>query len=402
MAREKKTRPRHRGKPWRTYLIVWLMGLITVFFLGGVVPYGLFFLLTAAPLLSLAYSFWASRRVAAAQELDRAVVQKGESVIFRLLLRNTSALAPCPLLEAGVSDYETAMTGQPKKMAVSLLPGQQLGGKFTLLFPYRGAWPVGAQTLFLRDLFGIARFPVKKPDMLRVVVCPRVLPLKRCVLSGALGPPAQRRYSFLEEPHAMSDTRPYQMGDPLKRLHWKLSAQKGELISKVYEHESEQEVLLVLDTNLPGAPERAAFLADQLAEAVLAVLDFCLRNGWAVRFVHRQGQEYYWGEQRDRSGFDRLYLHLSEMPFEPAEDLARDMSRGFSGARPSGGMVLFTAALDEELLRAAAIWNQPARPAEVVYIRPDEGVYTPPSREESDVSVYWMPSGENIRSLLEG
>ena len=82
----------------------------------------------------------------------------------------------------------------------------------------------------------------------------------------------------MEDPSSPNDFRAYQQGDPLKRIHWKMSARKRELIVKQFEEPALPDALVMLDTSPPqlaeGMPEdQSAFLKDALLETAASVPD---------------------------------------------------------------------------------------------------------------------------------
>ena len=71
--------------------------------------------------------------------------------------------------------------------------------------------------------------------------------------------------------------RPYQPGDPLRRIHWRTTARRGELIVREFEPPGVQNLGIFLD---PNPPEQAA--ADQVARIAASEAWDCLRAGGRV------------------------------------------------------------------------------------------------------------------------
>ncbi len=71
--------------------------------------------------------------------------------------------------------------------------------------------------------------------------------------------------------------RPYQPGDPLRRIHWRSTARRGELIVREFEPPGVQNLGIFLD---PDPPEQAA--ADQVARIAASEAYDCLRAGGRV------------------------------------------------------------------------------------------------------------------------
>ena len=71
--------------------------------------------------------------------------------------------------------------------------------------------------------------------------------------------------------------RPYQPGDPLRRIHWRTTARRGELIVREFEPPGVQNLGIFLD---PAPPELEA--ADQVARIAASEAWDCLRAGGRV------------------------------------------------------------------------------------------------------------------------
>jgi len=71
--------------------------------------------------------------------------------------------------------------------------------------------------------------------------------------------------------------RDYQPGDPLRRIHWRTTARRGELIVREFEPPGVQNLGIFLD---PDPPEQAA--ADQVARIAASEAWDCLRAGGRV------------------------------------------------------------------------------------------------------------------------
>jgi uncharacterized protein (DUF58 family) len=113
--------------------------------------------------------------------------------------------------------------------------------------------------------------------------------------------PAGRRYhpggislaSNLGDSIEFVGTRDYREGDPLRRIHWRSWARRGQPVVKEYHEEYFSRVALVLDTYLPRRPrpgERASFEA---AISVLASVADHLSRSEEIVDVFAAGPDLY-------------------------------------------------------------------------------------------------------------
>ena len=78
-----------------------------------------------------------------------------------------------------------------------------------------------------------------------------------------------------EDLSAPSDIRSYQQGDAIKKIHWKLSLRKGELMVRKFDEPILQDILILMDCSRPpswGHPQAEADLRDALLETTASVL----------------------------------------------------------------------------------------------------------------------------------
>jgi uncharacterized protein (DUF58 family) len=89
------------------------------------------------------------------------------------------------------------------------------------------------------------------------MVYPRILPIRKYDFASDR-PIGEVRLAnrLFEDPTRTAGVRPYQMGDPLQRVHWRATARTGQLHSRVYEPTSLAGATLLIDFHQDGYPRR--------------------------------------------------------------------------------------------------------------------------------------------------
>ena len=112
----------------------------------------------------------------------------------------------------------------------------------------RGYYPFASVTLRAFDLLGtvITDQVYERRDIL--LVYPRIFPLESLDLPtqqpmGAL--PTLRR--LIEDPERHMGTRDYVRGDSFRQIHWKATAHRGQLQTRVHEHSAEPTVMMLFN-----------------------------------------------------------------------------------------------------------------------------------------------------------
>lgn len=115
---------------------------------------------------------------------------------------------------------------------------------------HRGHYSIGPTELRSGDLFGLfgtVRRDSRSPH--GVTVYPRIVPLDGWELPAAkpMGDNLSRN-QLLDDPSRPRSIRDYRPGDPLKRIDWKLSAKRDELMVRTYDQSVSNDVVVMLES----------------------------------------------------------------------------------------------------------------------------------------------------------
>jgi uncharacterized protein (DUF58 family) len=151
----------------------------------------------------------------------------------------------------------------------------------------------------------------------------------------------------MEDPFSPSDFRNYQQGDPLKRIHWKMSARKREIIVRQFEEPALPDALVMLDTSPPHlsrgyGPEHRPFLQDALLETAASVVACQIRQENSVRLplVGDRPMEY-----SSHMGLPILLDELARCTFNETERFERVLMMQMKDLRKTGAVVIITSRL---------------------------------------------------------
>jgi len=144
----------------------------------------------------------------------------------------------------------------------------------------------------------------------KVRVFPNFAPLARLALLGAeqasraMGAHVRRRRGEGTDFHQMRD---YRVGDSLRRIDWKATARMRRLISREYQDERNQQLVLLVDTG-QRMLARDGLLShfDQALDAALVVAWLASRQGDAVGLLASGGARRWVPPQRGAGAIDVL------------------------------------------------------------------------------------------------
>ena len=167
-----------------------------------------------------------------------------------------------------------------RALAVHLEPGRTERFPFTLSPASWGAAEPGAVTLRVHDRFGLVYEDAVAPSALALRVYPRLERLRRVAAPLRTQPFAGSQIARATgEGIEFADIRPFQFGDQVRRINWRASARRGELLLTESNPERTSDVVLLLDGYADvrhggaGTLEPLVRAAASLAEAHLARRD---------------------------------------------------------------------------------------------------------------------------------
>ncbi|MFS0854154.1 DUF58 domain-containing protein [Microbacterium sp. 179-I 3D4 NHS] len=211
----------------------------------------------------------------------------------------------------------------------------------------RGVWPVGPLLLRTVDPFGLAQRVQEFGDTRTVTVVPEVVALAPlAVRVGAAGGTAHTSSSRLGQGADNLSPRAYLPGDSMRRIHWRATAHRGQLMVRQEEEESSPDALVILDRSrsrwTPDDPDaEAAFEAavSLCASAAIHLAD----EGYGVDVIDSSGAVLgiLRGHEDDR---DSLLVALALL--SPRGE-GRDVATLVGGSAP-GPLIYITGRIDED------------------------------------------------------
>ena len=313
-----------------------------------------FYLFSILLLLILAYSLLSvlpaafSSRVE--QGLSRSKVMRGEKSSFTLVFSHSGILPVAPtiltLSMEGVSVSETLDTPPFRKARYE----QEISTKHV------GAAPAGVTEYVVRDLFELFKIRRQPAQSETLVVLPRSFHLEKLhfhELDEGRSLP-NRTNEDITSPDGL---RAYRPGDPMKRIHWKISQRKRSLYVRTYETPAPPDTLVLLDCSSPyknaAYPDAEKMLRDALCETALSAAEMQSAEECPVRLP-------LYGERADefqsgRSGsMVRLQEQLACQPFTGGEAFERVLALELRRMRRTGATVVITTQLTPSVVEGVA------------------------------------------------
>ncbi len=254
------------------FLLIALTLLAIALSTGGAIYYLLFWTLMMIFLISLETALATLFTIRVRTSLQKSRAVRGETVSIRINLRRGSLL-PVGQIELEVSSpSDDHAVG---KIAVQLPPMKNKEYRYAMSCPHRGHYQMGVTRVYVTDIFSLFTFSrAIKGSTATVSVVPRTETVSPMAIeSGDMGPQGQVRVS--EDMASPSGVRTWQDGDHLKKVHWKLTMRKRELMVRTYEESARPDTLVLMDVSPVSASRSQVMtiedtMCDTAASAVLA------------------------------------------------------------------------------------------------------------------------------------
>ena len=265
------------------FLVLFLLIGVAVALKAGLVAFAGYVLLGVYLLSRYLARRWV-HDLSAKRVCDATPREVGESTEVTVTLTNTGALPIAwVLVEDLVPDFAVKartprLTVKGKRVHVVALRGKQTKTiKYKVQFAMRGYYPLGPTLLETGDVFGLHRRHrvIGKPAY--VMVYPKVVPLPKYDFASER-PIGEIRLQnrLFEDPTRTAGVRQYVLGDPLQRVHWKVTARTGQLHCRVYEPTTLAGATILVDFHLDGYPKRSEPHRSELAVTTAASIAYAV------------------------------------------------------------------------------------------------------------------------------
>lgn len=155
-------------------------------------------------------------------------------------------------MELQVQKLELSYASKPNRRMLSNLFSmrwyERVRRHYRFIATQRGVYEFGPVRISSGDIFGFRSRNMQLTGPQIVLVYPKVVPLEDAALQAArpLGESRTLR-RVVADPLRLAGTRDYQPGDSIRHLHWKATAHRGALQTKMFEPSASHQLVLFLN-----------------------------------------------------------------------------------------------------------------------------------------------------------
>lgn len=329
------------------------LGLILFFavaIIGGIMPYFMLYVFLLAILIPFTHSFIVLKSLTGRVNVPREAFYIGESVNIRYQIKNRSIFR-IPFLELNSFISKRLSGEETLKEIITLEAKQEFFKNETIVLKRRGYYELGDLEVTVNDVFGFFSLKKSITSSIGLIVYPKIIRLTtfEIMASHQLGELRVFDQAFLDKSRTTS-LKPYQEGDSIKQVHWKMSAKKDEIIVKDYESRGDTHVAVFIDNNHQYfTKDLDRRLEDKIADVAVCMVNYFLDQHLQVSLETQKGKEFiriYGQEKSDMKPF------LEAMAFfkgDGEKDFRVFMKPRVETIRKGATVIIITSCLDKAM-----------------------------------------------------
>lgn len=284
---------------------------------------------------------------------DLSNCQRGTEVEFTVKVKNRFFLVyPKIELYFYISDLfggEDTVT----KSVITLSPKEKRQFDFSVRFDHIGIYSAGLKRMKLYDLLNLFTHEIKNPREYQVNVAPKIFDITNLQVSNQTMVESQKMMvPTVIDGSDYAGVREYVWGDPIKTIHWKLSARTESYMTKQFESYGVAGISIIMDFLAPQYPaETMMSLFDSVVETGLSIAEYAEENGmeYEILYVDRKGVKKKANTGRNID-YVQLIRDMPKISAQKGDVTGLDLLREECSSLYSQGNIAFcTASLSSDL-----------------------------------------------------
>ncbi|MDD4504679.1 MAG: DUF58 domain-containing protein [Clostridiaceae bacterium] len=260
-------------------------------FIGGRFIYGLFCIAFFLVLISYAIGRSAyNNLVNLTWEISLKAVT-GDRISLKTDFYNAGNM-PVPYLRIK-GNLPKRLAGEEQKQRVySIMPEMIVTLSRDFECRHKGVYKIGIIEAIFEDILGIFKWKKVFYDDRYLIVYPKVHLLKYIdiPLRQQFGTVAVKHNAY-EDYASTKDIRKYIIGDSFKKIHWKVTAHRGDFFVRNVELNASTDLNVFLDLYDYGLDEEKAFdMEEKGAECAASIIRYALSHSMSVNFIAKGGE----------------------------------------------------------------------------------------------------------------
>lgn len=310
-------------------------------------------------LMSLLYLYIMRRSIVIDAEHKDVEVERGETVRVDLGIRNKSFLV-CIKAKADIYVQDYLGEDDSRTEAVfSIDSRSQADFGFDVRMEHLGQYTAGIRNMHIYGLLGLLSIPIPFDTAFHVLVLPKIHEEEETLNAESITD-SPNAFSFKEgDGFDYTGVREYEMGDSMKKIHWKLSAHSNDYMTKINEVGLKSDLAVILDMAADDYPPHLLLsICDGLVETAASVMltaekqdiDSVLLYPDKDRSIHA----LYPKTQQDYAELIRHMEPITPNPHDGFLDAQELLTIEMAGANKRANLLVVTSRVTDGLLDTLA------------------------------------------------
>lgn len=393
-----------------SFIFLLLLSIIFKYNYGGFIPSFFFNTLLTLLFASIGYTIYVYVRIKFVQDIEKHLVVKGENVKLIVKICNEDLLI-FPYIFVSFFGSHSLFNADSYSQSLSVTPFSKKEFVFNMACKYRGQYEIGVSDIYIEDFLGLIRLKYRIPETKKILVYPSIQSLDKFdVFTNSCSDSQNFSSGVSEDVSNIKDLRSYVYGDSLKKIHWKQTAKKNQLMIKNFQSTTDVNVNILLDLSKNKySEENNIIVEDKLIEAVICVAHYYLFKNISINFIYFD-KEIEVLTASNQYEFDFIYKALSLIEFTQQVPLADIVKLHYEGRSNLNDMIIFTSILDIDLYNEIYNAQMTNHSICLIYISPKMIVNEENNMvndildnlTEIGVRAYIINLDENIKTVLGG
>lgn len=330
--------------------INFILILSFVLFIGGTMPYFLFYVFLLTFALPFIHSFVALKKLDGSVEVPMDALFTGDSININYQVTNNSFFN-IPYLEIR-SDITKALTGiEENNIIISLDKKSNFTRGETVSLKRRGYYELGQIEVTIQDVFKFYSFKKKINNNTSLLVYPETINLStfKITASQQSGELLVRNTAF-EDKSRINTLRDYREGDSVKSIHWRLSAKRDNPIIKEYENRVDTNSIIFLDNfskHLSKDIDRR--MEDKMADIALSIITYYLNHNIEIVMEMQRESDIVNVQGQHKSELKSFLEALARFSGNGAYDLNDILTMRIERIKRGSTVIVVTTNLDKTM-----------------------------------------------------
>lgn len=338
----------HKIKP--AYIFLFILTFSFAFFVGGPMPYFLFYISILSLLIPLVHLLISFIGIKVQITLPEESLYTGSKVEIEYRIKNKTFFS-IPVLKF-FSDVGKILSG--KKIGIktlSLGPFEDFRFKEQIILKRRGFYENMDLKVDISDIYSLFTFKKSFYNKTNLLIYPNIIELDsfRIYSNKYLGE-LSIQDSIFEDKTSISSIKEYSEGDSINQIHWKVSAKRGTPMIKGFETVSNANLNIFINNNkLYFNDDFDRHIEDKIVDTALAIVNYFLNLDIEVSlstFSKKEQIEISNIKKDNLKVFLEMFAHFKGNGEYFIKDLIEEKIYSF---RDTSIIMIITPSLDKEM-----------------------------------------------------